>query len=69
MLIALPSQPECASLTNPDNGRVTLTGTNFGSQARYTCDRGYILNGSYRRVCQADGWSGNETTCEGRDSI
>ena len=61
------SHPECSSLTNPDNGRVTLTGTNFGSQATYSCNFGYVLNGPLTRVCQADGWSGNDTICESRD--
>ena len=65
-IFTLNSHPECGVLSNPDNGRVTLTGTSFGSQATYSCNSGYELNGPITRVCQADGWSGNDATCEGK---
>ena len=40
-------------------------GTSFGDVARYSCDTGYILNGTAERTCQANGeWSGSAPTCE-----
>ena len=66
--IALYSHPECEALSDPDNGHVTLTGTSLNSQATYTCNSGYELNGPMTRACQTNGWSGNDTTCEGKES-
>ena len=50
-------------LTNPENGAVT-DNTDVGTQANYTCDDGYCLNGTRYRTCQNDGnWTGTEPTC------
>ena len=46
-------------------GDVGLTGTTFGSRAFYSCNKGFILVGFNRRICQANGeWSGEAPTCE-----
>ena len=56
----------CGQLVNQSNGYVdTSVGTSIGDVARYSCDTGYILNGTAERICQADGqWSGSVPTCE-----
>ena len=58
---------DCGSLTNPDNGQVTLTaGTTVGQTATYSCETGYNLVGDSTRTCQATGnWSGSAPTCQG----
>ena len=69
MILAIPLHLTailCANLSTPDNGTVTLDANTVSSQANYSCNEGYILNGTTTRVCQADGqWSGSEPTCEG----
>lgn len=61
---------ECGSLPNPLNGRVSLTGIEFGSVANYTCNEGYTLqHGDARRRCGPEGeWSGTEPTCRSMSS-
>ena len=56
----------CGSLNAPTNGHVNTTGgTSFEDVAMYSCDEGYMLNGTVVRTCQADGqWNGSEPTCE-----
>ena len=52
---------KCSFLPNPTNGEV---GLDPGSQANYTCNGGFVVEGPATRVCQADGqWSGNASTC------
>ena len=59
------TQIVCPNLSNPPNGRVSLsTGVFIGSRATYTCDSGYSLVGVSTRVCQNDGtWSGRAPIC------
>ncbi|XP_064386127.1 sushi, von Willebrand factor type A, EGF and pentraxin domain-containing protein 1-like isoform X2 [Halichondria panicea] len=55
----------CGDLTGPDNGLVTIRIGNFGSNASYTCETGYMLNGDMTRMCQDNGdWSGSAPTCD-----
>ncbi len=55
----------CGDLPGPDNGLVTITIGNFGSNASYTCETGYNLNGDMTRMCQDSGdWSGTAPTCD-----
>ena len=56
----------CDELDSPSNGLLnTSAGTFFGDVARYSCDRGYTLNGPAERTCQADGrWNGSVPTCD-----
>ena len=56
----------CPELYDPDNGRVMITGSTYGSVAIYSCEPGYELVGDETRSCEEDGtWSGDEPTCEG----
>ena len=53
------------NLTDPDNGEVTLSGTQEGSQATYSCSAGYHIVGSGTRTCRSDGqWSGSDPACQ-----
>ena len=56
----------CSQLVDPSNGHVdTSAGTSYGDVARYSCDRGYTLNGPAQRTCQPNRqWSGSAPTCE-----
>lgn len=57
---------DCGDLESPDNGMVDLSnGTTFGSQAVYTCNDPFKLNGNSVRVCQENGeWSGSTPVCD-----
>ena len=56
---------DCGGLKNPENGQVAISGTDFGSNARYRCLSGYILVGDDVRMCQENGdWSGEEPVCQ-----
>ena len=55
----------CGNLEDPENGRVTLTGTTINSKATYSCNDGFFLTGVRTRICQFNGeWSGKAPTCE-----
>ena len=56
----------CSLLDDPNNGSVnTSRRITVGNVARYSCDKGYMVNGTADRTCQADGqWSGSMPTCE-----
>ena len=55
---------DCGSLSDPPNGAVSVSATTYTSNATYTCDSGYTINGDSMRMCQADGeWSGGEPSC------
>jgi len=55
----------CPELTDPANGRVMWTGLTPGSTATYSCDEGFVLNGTQIRTCQSDGtWSDAAPTCD-----
>ena len=56
---------DCGTLTKPDNGSVTQTGTSLGSVATYNCDEGTVLIGRDNRTCQEDEtWSGEAPICK-----
>ena len=45
-------------------GDVNFNETTFGSNATYTCQRGYLLNSTSVRVCGGDGqWSDSAPQC------
>ena len=54
---------KCRYLNDPENGRVSLTGTIESSVATYTCNEGFSLVGDSRRVCQDREWSGKAPVC------
>lgn len=57
---------DCGTLAVPMNGSITGRETTFPNEVTFSCDEGFLLNGSTVRRCQADGsWSGTETSCEG----
>ena len=63
-LLSFPAAISCPDLPSPSNGRVVLSGSTLSSNAIYSCNRGFILVGVNRRVCQVDGtWSGEAPTC------
>ena len=56
--------PGCSDLPAPTNGFVTGTGTAPKSVRTFTCEAGYDLQGSAKRLCQADlTWSGTDAQC------
>lgn len=63
-------KPVLIDLDDPENGRVTLTGTSFGDTATFSCDFGYMLSGPETRGCMADGvWSNSQPTCNRKDKF
>ncbi len=55
----------CGHLPGSDNGLVTVSSGDFGSNASYMCETGYMLNGDVIRVCDVTGdWSGTAPTCD-----
>lgn len=63
----LPTVILCDELSDPENGRVTLSGRTPNSVANYSCNEGFVLVGpSSRRVCEDTGlWTGAEPECIG----
>ncbi|XP_015752647.1 PREDICTED: sushi, von Willebrand factor type A, EGF and pentraxin domain-containing protein 1-like, partial [Acropora digitifera] len=56
----------CPVLQPPTNGAIASfsCGSSFGSQASFSCNKGYQITGSRIRSCRSDGaWSGNTTLC------
>ena len=54
----------CRAPPNPRNGAVRRIETSSGYIALYSCDDGYLLNGSPQRTCLENGmWSGPDRTC------
>ena len=55
----------CLELPNPENGLVTITGTDIGDLATYSCNEGFVLEGDATRTCGQPGfWSGAEPICK-----
>ncbi|XP_064386933.1 E-selectin-like isoform X2 [Halichondria panicea] len=64
--IAPTCQPvDCGQIFAPSHGQISLTrGTLFNSQAEYTCDNCFRMNGVSVRICGADGdWVPDPPTC------
>ena len=60
---------DCGNLSVPLNGSFSGRETIFPNEVTFSCDEGFILNGSRVRHCQSNGsWSGIETSCTGRIS-
>jgi len=58
------SPADCPTAPSPSNGKVTTSGTSFGSTATYSCNPGYNLSSTAGRTCLADGtWSGTTPGC------
>lgn len=57
---------DCGDPGTPANGVRSLTTTTLNSIVLYECNRGFVLDGSSSRVCQASGvWSGLLPVCRG----
>ena len=64
------SAVDCGPLSVPMNGSSAGDSTVFPNSVHFNCDSGFILNGSIRRTCQANGtWSGVPTVCNGRFKV
>ena len=51
-------------MDDPENGRVSLSGTTYNSVVTYSCSSGYDLIGNNTRTCLETGnWSGGESIC------
>ena len=56
---------DCGELDDPDYGQVKFISTTVGSEAIYSCNRGFILVGKDIRECLINGvWSGQAPTCK-----
>lgn len=61
--------PRCEAVTcdppkNPENGRVTYTSLEFGSELKFICDNGFGLQDTTPVYCTSDGtWSKTDVTC------
>ena len=59
----------CLSLSKPSNGIINCSlgddeSPSYEDSCSFTCNTGYILNGSKSRTCQSDGsWSGSISMC------
>ncbi|XP_063820371.1 sushi domain-containing protein 2 isoform X2 [Pseudophryne corroboree] len=54
----------CGWLEPPKNGKKEGTSYLANYSVTFTCNKGYMLTGSYARTCQADGtWSGQTSHC------
>ena len=55
----------CPLLASPINGFVETDNRSVEAEARYSCSKGFTLNGPQTRICQPNGaWSEDEPTCE-----
>lgn len=60
----------CRQLSNPANGRVTISNRTVGGVATYFCNSGFNLVGAKTRVCQSGGeWSGIAPSCQGKKGV
>lgn len=65
--VAFSTAKNCGALAVPLNGSIAGRETTFPNTVTFSCDEGFLLNGSTVRRCQADGsWSGADTSCEGK---
>ena len=57
----------CPTLSNLENGQVTVNTHTVGGVATYTCNTGYGLSGVDTRMCVQNGvigqWTPGEPTC------
>ena len=64
--ISFSTAKDCGILLVPQNGSLSGIETTFPNAVTFSCDKGFILNGSSVRRCLSDGsWSGIQTSCEG----
>ena len=57
----------CSYLSPPENGGVSMTTSDVGGTATYTCNSGFRLIGSSNRTCLSNGiWSGSQPICNSK---
>ena len=62
-VLIISAQP-CAKISPPMHGSMTCTGYVTDKWCEFSCDTGFDLNGSARRMCQPSAtWSGEPVTC------
>ena len=68
MLHALILAMDCGSLESVPNGHVSFNETTLGNTVSYSCNPGYVLEGSASRLCEPVlvGWSGCKPTCKSK---
>ena len=55
---------DCGSLADPADGTVNAPVTTYESEATFSCNTGYTLQGSATLTCQADtSWDNAPPTC------
>ncbi|XP_053405168.1 CUB and sushi domain-containing protein 1-like [Mercenaria mercenaria] len=55
---------DCGSLSNPENGTVSMSGSTYMGTAMYSCLTGFTLNGSSAMICMSDGnWNSTAPSC------
>ena len=61
----------CDTLSGITNGIISYSsGTAYESVAIYSCNTGYIIQGTSRRTCQADRtWDGSKPNCQSKTLI
>ncbi|XP_067016811.1 sushi, von Willebrand factor type A, EGF and pentraxin domain-containing protein 1-like isoform X5 [Acropora muricata] len=59
---------DCGPIAKPLNGTKIGKQTTYPNEVIFSCDNGFLMRGSRRRRCTADGtWSGEGTTCKAKD--
>ena len=57
----------CGPPESPAQGATNYTSTEYGAEAKYSCNAGYILSGASVAVCNLDGtWSRPPPTCSSK---
>ena len=61
-----PKAVDCGQISAPVNGSITGDKSTYPSYVDIYCDQGFVLRGSHRRKCQANGqWNGTDASCAG----
>lgn len=54
----------CSTLDTPDKGTLIMTSSQYSSVASFSCNNGYVLQGSQQLTCMDSGnWSGVIPVC------
>ena len=57
----------CGPPESPAQGATNYTSTEYGAEAKYSCNAGYVLSGASVAVCNLDGtWSRPPPTCSSK---